>query len=111
MSITKKKIKKIKDRVEEVLRDYPQTRNSDKLLLLTIWERERKFFYPEKQFGELNLKELGKLTSLHTITRVRRSIQHEEDKYPPTSVKVMERRSKNQEQFVAWVVEKNTKGR
>jgi hypothetical protein len=70
---------------------------------LTIWEKERELLFPNKTFGELELGDLGKLTSLHTITRVRRNIQHDDNKYPPTSKEIIKKRSKNEEEMRDWI--------
>lgn len=60
--------------VEEVLRDDEEARNSDKKLLLRVWEREGLYLSREQQ------QRFMRCTTAETITRARRNLK---DKYPP----------------------------
>ena len=72
--------KQLKDIVERILENEPDTRNSDELLMLKVWAEQR----PELRsigytFGEfahlfLNTKALSKMES---ITRCRRKVQEQ----------------------------------
>lgn len=60
---------KIYDRVYNLLRDYPQLRDSDKKLMWTVWYKE------SRGNGEYITKdEFMKCTSAESITRARRKV-------------------------------------
>lgn len=87
--------RKLKEKVEAVLRDRPATRNSDKLLITEYW----RCFHPEQiasnEAGDwVQLDRIFFLTSPESIVRARRLIQHKDGKYPATDPVVLERRSK-----------------
>ena len=71
-------------KVENILHMFPETRSSDKELMLRIWEGQGLYLSPAQQ------EKFMKATSPETITRVRRKIQ-QEGKYPATD-KVKESR-------------------
>ena len=71
-----KDIKKIQVRVENKLRDYPNTRSNDKLLTLMIWED--KGLVLDQAQRELFLSR--QIPKLESVTRARRKLQ-EEGKY------------------------------
>jgi hypothetical protein len=78
----------IHNQVEQILRDEPKTRDSDKLLLLKVWE----------EYG-LYLSEAQKDKFLHapsseTVRRVRQKIQ-EQGKYPANHLISRHRRFKS----------------
>lgn len=62
------------DRVYDVLYRYPTTRDSDKLLLLEVWETQGLILSPEQQ-----QKFMGVATA-ESVTRARRKIQETEFK-------------------------------
>lgn len=62
--------------IERALREYPETRNSDKKLMLAVWHLQNPNY--EDNFKEFMLH---KAISPETITRKRRKLQ-EEGKYP-----------------------------
>lgn len=80
------KIELLYPQVEDVLRDSAMARNSDKILTWKIWQ---KFYGVAGVIGEEMFYELPDVDS---ITRVRRKIQNDEKKYPPTSWEIAKQR-------------------
>lgn len=70
-----KEFKKIRDLVKEILKNYPETRNSDSALYSKVVEQLNKSAL-DKPFGEVmaNLKEMG-LPGFETVRRSRQKIQ------------------------------------
>lgn len=87
-------LKQIKERVEYVLEQVPEARNSDKVLIGLVWRK----FYPDLIHTNLVskdyvfLSDLMHLPSPESIRRVRQKIQNTEGKYPPTSWEVARKR-------------------
>lgn len=73
----KKEFKQVKHIVKTILTEYPQTRNSDNLLYLTVIETIGKGNI-DKPISEvlLNLEELG-LPCFETVRRTRQKLQAE----------------------------------
>lgn len=72
-------LKTAKGRVQEILRKYPHTRDSDWWLLIRYlqeWHPELKLF--------INYQELKNVPMSETIRRVRQKIQNEEGLYVPS---------------------------
>jgi hypothetical protein len=88
-----KKKRTIRDNVEEILRDYPYTRNSDKKLIIKYWEIVDKISM--NSIDEFLHGFMVKATNPESIRRARQLIQ-EEGKYLPTDPTVLERRRKKQ---------------
>jgi hypothetical protein len=87
--------------VEAVLRNVPETRNSDVALMIAVWKR----YYPSlvresKHTGEqgVYLKDLYDLPSQDGIMRIRRSFNHE-GKYFPTDWKVAKARGIKEDEW------------
>jgi hypothetical protein len=96
-------MQKLKNQVEEILRDFPEARNSDIRLMIELWKK----FYPNQiSFGEENFSSvyLGNLYDLpreSAIGRIRRYIQNDESRtaemrYLPTSKEVARQRGINE---------------
>ena len=68
-------IRNKKDLVGKVLRDVPDTRDSDRLLILEVWEREGLILNP------IQREQFMQVSSTETIRRVRQKYQ-EEGLYP-----------------------------
>lgn len=81
---------KLVDRVESILQYDPRYRDSDKLLLLRIWQEEGLYLSGEQRQVFLN-----NCTVAESITRARRDLKV---KYPATEV-VNEARYKKYGQF------------
>lgn len=83
-----KEHKKCKEIVEKILKDYPRARNDDLFLMLMVWQQAQQIrvFLPFDRF-----KEMYKPSS---ISRARRVIQNNEQKYLPTDQIIAKRRNK-----------------
>ena len=57
--------------IKEILKEYPETRDSDKLLILKVWESEGLFLSDDQRETFL------KLTSSETIRRTRQRLQEQ----------------------------------
>lgn len=93
-----KEFKQTKKIVKNILNEYPQTRNSDNLLYLTVIETIGKGNI-EKPISEilLNLEELG-LPCFETVRRTRQKLQVE---FPELQAcdKVQDFRTEREEEF------------
>lgn len=96
-----REIKNLKRVVEEMLRDNPETRNSDIALTIAIWKR----YFPNAiltaQDGReyIRLSKLFDLPREDNIKRVRAFIQNEQKKYPPTEWKIAEQRGMSEDEW------------
>lgn len=85
--------KKLKDKVEFVLRKYEDTRNDDIELTIVVWQE----FY---NVGDaIALEQLKDLPRESAIVRLRATIQNVEGKYFPTNLAVARKRGIEE---VAW---------
>lgn len=64
-----------RNKVETILREYPETRSSDKKLLLKIWELDGLYLTEDQQKRFLNS------STAESVTRARRALK---EKYPAT---------------------------
>lgn len=64
-------IKNLKDLVWEILKENPDTRDNDKLLIMKVWEEQG------LKFNDQQLGMFFKVAFPETITRLRREIQGE----------------------------------
>lgn len=88
----------IRDNVEKVLGIFPETRNSDKLLIVMYWTMiDGLTFNSEEEFisGMVN-----KATSTESIRRARQLVQ-EEGKFLPTDKTILARRMKKSKMELA----------
>lgn len=84
----------IKEKTEYVLDQYPDSRNSDKLLVELYWKTWDAQHIATNEAGSwVLLERVIYMTSPDSITRCRRKFQ-EEGMYPATDPVVIERRSK-----------------
>lgn len=81
---------KLKEIVLEVLREDIKSRNSDLWLIIQVLRKLGIRIY-------INYEDLDNIPSFETITRLRRIIQNNEGKYPP-SPEVDDRRNKKREE-------------
>lgn len=91
--MTEKKIKNLRKAIEHILKNIPETRNSDQYLTLCIWKN----FCPDvvKNFDGVDyiaMKDFMELPREDNIKRLRAKIQNEEHKYLPTSWEVAKQR-------------------
>ena len=85
-------IKKLKDKVEYCLKNYPETRNSDITLTIKIW----RVFHSDKLFNEgkcIYIDNLFELPREDNIKRIRAKIQNDDGEYLPTVWEIAKRRS------------------
>lgn len=80
--------------VNETLRGHAEARNNDTFLILKIWQKFVDFDFP--------YAELVKLPPAESLTRCRRKIQHDENRYMPTNPDVIEKRRMNEEKIKNW---------
>ncbi|OGN52477.1 MAG: hypothetical protein A3K57_05855 [Caulobacterales bacterium RIFOXYA1_FULL_67_7] len=85
------KVQDVGRKVESCLKDYPQTRNDDTLLIWKVWE----VFYGIE--GSVTLRQMMELPSFETIRRTRAKIQNDDGKYLPSDETVRKRRGLEQE--------------
>lgn len=83
----------LKQQVENLLRDTPQTRNDDVLLTLFVWQR----YYGVEQ--TIDVQDLFKLPREDNIKRIRATIQNDEGRYLPTDPSVIKKRRINEEKW------------
>lgn len=87
--------RQLKEKVEAILRDYPDTRNSDKKLVAEFWRCFNAESVATNEAGTwVRLEDVFDLTSPESIGRNRRLIQNKEGKYQATDPVVIERRKK-----------------
>lgn len=91
----------IKDNVFTLLKDYPEARNSDKLLILKYWEVVDKI--PMDSIDGFRKGYLLKSTNAESIRRARQLIQ-EDGQFLPTNDRVIARRRKKEVEMFDSVV-------
>lgn len=96
----KKTGRTIRQNVEAILRDYPETRNDDKLLMLRYWEIIDGINFGANFESQFRFQ----ATMPESIRRARQLVQ-EEGLYLPTSAVAASRRSK--EVQMRWSVTHN----
>jgi hypothetical protein len=105
-----RKIKNLKGKVEEVLRDVPETRNSDISLTINIWRRMFPDVIKIKEFSSMEsgavevgqyilLSDLYWLPREDNIKRARAFIQNVKKKYPPTEWSIAKARGFNEDEW------------
>lgn len=89
----KEQIEELYEQVEGVLRDYPDTRNSDKLLTWKVWQRHY-------GVGEcVGMAEfVNGLPSAYNVQRIRQKL-NEKKQYPPTNWEVARHRRWNEAEW------------
>lgn len=87
-------MRSIKNKVEAILREYPNTRNSDHLLLATYWQMFDRELIANNEAGDwIHISKVPELTSPESIRRYRQIIQGE-GKYLATDTVIKGRRKK-----------------
>lgn len=79
-------IHRLKDKVEDILCRFPQTRNSDIELTIKIWQ----IYHGVEEF--INIHRLFDLPREDSVKRMRAKIQNEEHKYLPMNWKIAKKR-------------------
>lgn len=80
--------KTIREKVERIMREYPQTRNDDNLLIVKYWQDHCGLTAEQAKFIFHFMKES---TPVDSITRARRLIQEEGQLLPTVSVEAKRR--------------------
>lgn len=95
-------ILRLTEQVEQILKKYPETRNSDIDLTIKLW----KIYYPNKiHYGTvkgipvIRLKDLFELPREDNIKRIRAKIQNQEFRYLPTYIEVVRRRRMDEDSW------------
>ncbi len=81
---------KLYDQVYELLKNYPELRNSDKKLTWSIWRRELKL----EPSQPIEYRKYLEATSFETISRARRKVQEAHPELGPSAVIAKSRESK-----------------
>jgi len=108
-----KKIKDLKKKILNILKEFPETRNSDIALTIKVWKEycPTKIIYSQKYDDDfIRLKDLFVLPREDNIKRIRANIQSPKIKggmelYPPTSEEVARQRGFNMDDWhrvMAW---------
>ena len=84
-------LKTLKEQVETILRDCPDSRNSDKMLTWKLWER----YYGV--MDSISICDLMKLPSQSNIQRIRAVFQNKHQIYLPTDENIAKQRRINME--------------
>jgi hypothetical protein len=98
------RIIKLRDMVLHILKEYPQSRDSDIWLTIKLWT----IYYPtritrnEAGVQVIALKDIIELPREDNVKRVRAKIQNEEHLYLPNSLEVAQQRHINMEDWRNW---------
>lgn len=93
----------IEKRVASILHDFPETRDSDRALVIRYWNVYQADTVAE--WSDLGLEVIHQLDDFNTITRVRRHIQNDLQLFCGT-LHTQARRSELQRQFYEYMVSK-----
>lgn len=86
--------------VRQLLKDEPDCRNDDKLLMLRVFQK----FLNQAENGKviLTLDNISEIPSAETIIRTRAKIQNDEGVYLPTDPDVRRRRGISEQVYREW---------
>lgn len=93
------RIDTLKYKVEKILQEIPETRNSDIALTIEIWKR----FYPtfitpnRVGFDSVRIEDMYFLPREDNVKRIRAQFQNDKLLYLPTSLEVVKQRKINEE--------------
>jgi hypothetical protein len=83
---------RLKEKVAVILRNYPETRNSDKVLVEVYWKVWDKDYIQSNEYGEwVLLNNLIRMTNPNTVIRARQKF-NENGEYLPDDEVVIARR-------------------
>lgn len=105
------RIQTLKDRVEAILRDYPEARDYDPVLFMHYWIRHQRDLFDAQ--GRIHYHRMPELENTENLSRLRRVVQGDEsrpllERYLPTDQRVAERRFIGEEvwqQYCAAIAE------
>lgn len=94
-------IKNLKQKVHDILRDEPSTRNSDIALMIAVWKKHCPSYIKKGSSGEEGvwLKDLYELPREDNIKRVRAYWQNDKKLYLPTEESVAKARGINMDEW------------
>lgn len=97
-------MKHLKEKVEHILRENEEARNSDKLLTILLWKKYcyKKIYNAKNGLDYISLNDYYELPSPDHISRCRRKIQ--ETKYLPTRKEVRIKRKINEMEWEKWAI-------
>jgi len=100
------RLKDYKAKVRIILRDYPETRNSDTALVARFIHTYLKQFVTQSVDGyaAVELRKFMHLPPINSITRARRIIQNDDGEFLPTIKAVREKRRIKEEDYRNWEV-------
>jgi hypothetical protein len=95
----------LKNQILNILREIPETRNSDITLSIELWKRYHPEYIKKNNTGELGiwLKDLYNLPSQDNVKRIRALVQNEEGKFLPTSWEVAKQRKIKEEEWLNYI--------
>lgn len=88
--------KNLKKQVIEVLREFPNTRNNDSLLIIEFY---RKFYFLPDPCNHAKLLQIMMYCPVSSLIRVRTQIQNVDKMYQPTAEEVKKFRRQNEDKF------------
>jgi len=94
------KLRTVKDRVEFLLQKYPPTRNNDFYLTLLYLK-----YFDNIPLPYIEWDHIVKATTPETVSRCRRKIQNDENRFLPTDPKVRRQRKIAEEIYRQWAVQ------
>ncbi len=101
-SLVEKEIRQTQSIVEDVLRDEPATRNSDKLLTFRVMQKV--LHQAGSNLLRMDISDLGKIPAFETVKRIRAKIQNDEGRYLPTDEAARKRRRIKEDIFRRYAV-------
>jgi len=102
----KEQLRSVKERVEWLLKNHPETRNDDRYLIILYL----RYFTPMRKYMKfVPYSVIKDLPSFESIRRVRQLIQ-EEGKYLPTDPEVRRRRGRLMEAYRKGIIELKGEG-
>jgi hypothetical protein len=99
-----------KQRVYDILKNHPQTRDCDKTLTVFYWWKFQRSLLVHNSKDDkwyVPLSNVPKLDSEDKISRIRRKIQNTEGRFFPTQARVARKRGVNMEHWRKWAAQRN----
>ena len=94
----------LKTQVENILSEFPKTRDSDITLMIHLWNKYYPAHIKNTTGGQgIFLSSLYYLPTQEAIKRLRAVVQNDEHKYLPTDPKVRKQRRIKEEEFRSYI--------
>jgi len=98
----------LKNQILVMLREFPDTRNSDIKLMIHLWNRYYPAHIKNTSGGQgIFLSSLYTLPTQESIKRIRAVVQNDEHKYLPSDSKVRKQRRIKEEEWREWINQNN----